>query len=515
VQTFARHVTLLDGHADFSAFECWRRVMTEPGNRKRTLWWIAGADQKILAECPEADQIFIQHLGVSLTIAFFFVLFATGTAALVAFPDVGPLGTLVALIMALLVACSVFLIDRLFIQADWDWQARKQHDELVRTAWVEDHAAVEGGPLRQSRLRTGLGRLAVVGGRLALATAIGFTVASFLELVIYKNEINAEIHTLHYQENVDVYARIQARQNQIDADVASARAERDRQTAVVADVQTRLEKAQGTGPLTPSANRVAEIGTQIADIQQKLDAAAAESAQQQRQMVCEKYGTGLNPNCSGKSGQGNWYATAHDLKIQADNEVKAYQAQIAGLMSEREQAEGSMQKEAATASGSFNAQVANIRSELTMATATRNAAAQKYDELNAGRDKAVADYIGVLKSAPDFKPISFGMASQFRALAVLYTSYGIQLQKYMVKLLIMLIELTPVLQKLFLSPKTLYALKLDSDRKRRAYEHLEGAMAARRQHMASLEEESRMERGELHGVARLRRGDNVRDFAAS
>lgn len=489
--------------------------MAEPSNRKRILWWIAGADQKILAECPEADRIFIQHLGVSLTIAFFFVLFATSTAALVAFPDVGPGGTLVALIMAVLVACSVFLIDRLFIQADWDWQARKQHDELVRTAWVEDHAGGEGGPHRQSRLRNGLGRLAVVGGRLALATAIGFTVASFLELVIYKNEINAEIHTLHYQENVDVYARIQARQNQIDADVASARTERDRLTSVVADVQARLDKAQGTGPSTPSANRVAEITAEIADIQKKIDTASAESAQQQRQMVCEKYGTGLNPNCSGKSGQGNWYATAHDLKAQADNEVKAYQAQIAGLMTERQQAVASLQHEVVSATGSFNAQVANVRAELATATATRDVAAQKYDALNGGRDRAVADYIGVLKSAPDFKPISFGMASQFRALAALYTSYGIQLQKYMVKLLIMLIELTPVLQKLFLSPKTLYALKLDSDRKRQAYEHLEETMAARRQHMASLEEDSRIERGEVRGVARLRRGDNVRDLAAS
>ena len=65
------------------------------------------------------------------------------------------------------------------------------------------------------------------------------------------------------------------------------------------------------------------------------------------------------------------------------------------------------------------------------------------------------------------------------------------------------------------SPKTLYALKLDSDRKRQAYEHLEETMAARRQHMASLEEDSRIERGEVRGVARLRRGDNVRDLAAS
>ena len=163
--------------------------MAETRTRKRFLWWVAGADQKILAECPEADQIFVQHLGVSLSIAFFFVLFATSTAVLVAFPNVSNLGTAVSLMMAFLVACSVFLIDRLFIQADWDWQAKKQHDELAAAAWEQNRGGddVLNGPPRPStlgRARSGLARLTVVGGRLALATAIGFTVASFLELVI-------------------------------------------------------------------------------------------------------------------------------------------------------------------------------------------------------------------------------------------------------------------------------------------------------------------------------------------
>jgi hypothetical protein len=297
--------------------------------------------------------------------------------------------------------------------------------------------------------------------------------------------------------------------------VATARAERDRLSAVVAEVQARLDKMQGSGPATPSASRVAEITAQIADLQKKVDAAAAESAQQQRQMVCEKYGTELNPNCSGKSGQGNLYATARDLKAQADAQAKAYQAQINDLMTQRQQAETSAVQEATASAGSFNAEVDGVRAELSAANTARDVAQAKYDALNSGRDKAVADYINVLKSAPDFKPISFGMASQFRALKNLYTSYGIQLEKYMVKLLIMLIELTPVLQKLFLSPKTLYALKLDSDRKRVAYGQLEEALAARRQHMASLEEDARIERGEQRGVARLRRGDNVRDFVAS
>ena len=132
--------------------------MAATRTRKRLLWWIAGADQKILAECPEADQIFVQHLGISLSIAFFFVLFATSTAALVALPNVSPLGTGISLIMAFLVACSAFLIDRIFIQADWEWQAKKQHDELAAAAWAqkrrEDDQEHEPGK-RSAGTRTG------------------------------------------------------------------------------------------------------------------------------------------------------------------------------------------------------------------------------------------------------------------------------------------------------------------------------------------------------------------------
>ena len=296
--------------------------------------------------------------------------------------------------------------------------------------------------------------------------------------------------------------------------MANARAERDRLQAVTAAMQTRMDTVIAAGPSTPSATRVGEITAQIAGIQKKIDDASDESARQQRQMVCEKYGTGLNPNCSGKSGQGNWYATARELEAQSDTQIRDYQTQIAGLVTQREQAQSQVEREASDATGTFTGMIASVRSQLDAAVAARNAGQQKYDALNDGRDAAVAAYVTVLKASPDFKPISFGMASQFRALGVLYTSYGIQLEKFMVKFLIMLIELTPVLQKLFLSPKTLYALKLDSGRKLESYEQIEHASAARKQHLNALDDDARNDRSDVKSVARLRR-DNVRDFAAS
>jgi hypothetical protein len=231
-------------------------------------------------------------------------------------------------------------------------------------------------------------------------------------------------------------------------------------------------------------------------------------------MTCEKYGTGLNGQCSGKSGQGNWYATVRDLKAQSDARIKEYLGEIDAQQARRDEAQAQTGREAADATGAYTGVVATARAQLESAVAARNAAQAKYDTLNDGRDAAVAAYINVLKASPDFKPISFGMASQFRALSALYTNYGIRLEKFMVKFLIMLIELTPVLQKLFLSPNTLYALKLDGARKRESYEQLEQVTAARRDHINSLYEEAAEEKSEVRSLARARR-DNVRDFAAS
>lgn len=445
----------------------------------RFLWWVAGADQKILAQCPQADQIFVQHLGVSLSIAFLFVLFATSTAVLVAFPAVTVIGTAGALAMALLVACSVFLIDRLFIQADWDWQAKKQQHELATVEWQKAHGLTLVRPSFGRRIRDWFGRLMVVGGRLALAAAIGFTVASFLELVIYKDEINTQIYSLHYTENRDVYDRIDAREKQLDADIANARTERERLQEVAATLQGKLNAVLVAGGAAVPAQQAGTIAAQIADLRQKLAVLREDSAEQGRQMVCEQFGAALNPDCSGKSGKGERYATARALKAQTDAQIALYEADIAKLTTEQQSTQSREDQAAAEATAAYNAQVADLKRQTDAAIAARDAAQANYDRVNGGRDAEIAGYVTALKASPDFVPISFGMASQFRALAALYTNYGIQLEKFMVKALIMLIELTPILQKLFLSPKTLYALKLDSDRKRKAYDHLKEVLASR------------------------------------
>src|SRR5262245_55643490 len=203
-----------------------QRRLAEP-----KLWWVAGADSRVLAQCPRADQIFVQQLGISLIGAFVFVFSISAISILVAFPDLAgsTVATAFALACALLIAMMVFLIDRLFIQSDWDWQAAQQRNALTRAGWeaapIQQKLAINGQALTLTfRAR----RLAVISFRVLLSAAIGLTIASFLELVIYRDELKPLIQRLHYEDNKEIYDEITVLTRRLDEDIAAARGARDR-----------------------------------------------------------------------------------------------------------------------------------------------------------------------------------------------------------------------------------------------------------------------------------------------
>jgi len=461
--------------------------MADKEHNRRFLWWVAGADQKILSDCPKGDQVFIQHLGISLIVAFFFVWLATSTAVVIAFPNLTPLSYAIAMALALLIAISVFLIDRLFIQADWDWQARSQQEEMAKSAWEKDTEDTEkvlpafhdtGG-----RFGRRVSRILYVGARLLLSAAIGFSVASFLELVIYKDEVAATIERLHYEENAAIYDNIDTRADILDAEIGNAQAERNRLQKEVANLESEIAHFVSSPPRTPSNQRIEEITNQINGFRDQLSAERSENARNAQQMICERYGTEIDERCSGLQGEGVNFYTARDLKALSDARIEEYESEIASLLEQREQLSAQARLAAAEDEDRHAAMLSAMRDQLAATTFSRDAAHSRFNHLSEQRDARLEAFSETLKGSPDFIPISFGAASQFRALSHLYWEYGIFAEQIMIKMLIMLIELTPVLQKILMSPNTLYAVKLDSARKLDGYDHLGAVIAAKREHL--------------------------------
>ena len=81
----------------------------------------------------------------------------------------------------------------------------------------------------------------------------------------------------------------------------------------------------------------------------------------------------------------------------------------------------------------------------------------------------------------------------------------------MIKALIILLELTPIIMKVFLSPKTLYAVRLDAKRRESSYADLDAELTLRQQHLRKKFDAAMDERMDERGLDLLRK-DNVTPF---
>ncbi len=454
------------------------------------LWWVAGADSRILADCPQGDQIFIQHLGISLIGAFFFVFLISAASILIAFPDLADnkFAIALAVICAFLIATMVFLIDRLFIQSDWDWQAAKQRRELARASWeatpVEERLTSRPRELNWwVRVSRFVVRLLVVSFRIFLSAAIGLTIASFLELVIYKDELKPLIQRLHYEDNRVVYAEINTRKERLDQEITKAREERDRLTTSKKDLEAELNKLELARVQLPSDRTTANLDEEITELRGKIAEEQTNVRRYAQDMVGEFRGTVVNPGNSGVAGAGQRYWTALDLKTLSETAIAQYRNRIAALEVEKTRIRSSRDTEQDAAKRRVEDTKDSLRTRLKGVVAEGSVAQDYLTSLESNREAALDLFTTTLKTRPDFVPLSFGVASQFRALRTLYKEYGSTFEMYMIKILIMMLEMTPVLLKVFLSPTTLYAVKLDAAKRTGAYTHFEEELRLRQEHL--------------------------------
>jgi Domain of unknown function (DUF4407) len=487
-------------------------LLVQKDRRAPILWWIAGADADVLAECPRGDQIFVQHLGLSLIVAFLFVLVITSVSILVAFPDLSTnlVGMLLAPAFALLIASTVFLIDRLFIQSDWDWQAGSQKRELARAAW--EKATLEQKLLEKAlnsdwRISQFLKRCFLIAFRVLLSAAIGLTIASFLELVIYKDEIKSLIQRLHYEENKNVYDEINARTALLDEEIQKVRSERNRLLGLKASTETELNRLELQQPPVPSDKAASDLDAQLNELRAKIDREETKVRQYNEDMVAELRGTLINPWNSGMVGLGPKYQTASDLKALSESAIARYRKDVDVLETQRQAAVANRGAEIEDATKKLNEQKNGLRAYLAEVAGILSQAQQRLTELETKRDPAILEFANGLKAKPSFIPISFGVASQFRALRTLYAEYGSTFEMYMIKLLIMLLEMTPVLQKWLMSPTTLYAARLDATKRFGAYESFEEELRRRQEHLRNKAFAERDEQLDRENIEMLRRSN--------
>jgi hypothetical protein len=481
--------------------------------KEPTLWWVAGADARILAGCPRADQIFVQHLGISLIGAFIFVFLITVVSILVAFPELKDSVASLSLapLFAFLIAMMVFLVDRLFIQYDWDYQAAEQRRELARAKWerapIEERTTAKIFESDWNHFFRRVKRFIVIWSRVLLSAAIGLTIASFLELVIYKNEIKTTIHRLHYEENKSIYDEINSRTVLLDQEIEKARGERNRFIQLKASAESELNKLTLSVPPLPSDESVRQMDTQIADLRRKIASEQSKVQQYNEDMIAELRGTQINPWNSLVPGIGPRYQTAQDLKSLSEAAITQYRSDIDALETEKRKVTSNREAEIQTAKRNAEGHEKELRTYIDGLSISLQKAQSHLSKLELTRDSKIQQFVAAQKNKPGFLTISFGVASQFRALRTIYARYGSTFEMYMIKFLIMLLEMTPVLQKVLLSPATLYAVRLGAIKRAGAYEHFDEEVKLKQEHLRRKWEATYDEESDGMGLERVRQAN--------
>lgn len=171
---------------------------------RRALVSIAGVDHKVLSTCPATDRIWAVHLGLSLCISFVVgcgIVFQS-TEYLV--EDVWK-----RVVIALLIALTLFMFDRALFQSDWFFQrdiGGAEADLQTGNGWWRSTSRA---------LRMSL--------RLLISVSIAWVIATFLELAIFSDAITEKIHLSRVELNRAIYEKIDRFETQLDADIERSR----------------------------------------------------------------------------------------------------------------------------------------------------------------------------------------------------------------------------------------------------------------------------------------------------
>ncbi|HEY0327903.1 MAG TPA: DUF4407 domain-containing protein [Rhodopseudomonas sp.] len=419
---------------------------------RTALNFIAGVDRKTLESCPATDKMWAAHLGFSLCLSFVVVLGISFHATGYMIADVGT-----RLLAAVVIALTVLMFDRALCQSDWFYQG---------ALWTKGDAAEAEAESQQSTWR--FGRIAI---RLAMSFGLAWVIAMFLELAIFSGTIDDKIERDRVAANQPIYQKIEQYNQQLGGEI-------DRRQAAVAALEELLHNALTEAPAADAAAqgrsndidqqikalavREAELRAEQREIQQTVQRYAAD-------MNAEELGQKLSPTNSGRPGAGPRYEFAKRQKELYQAQIAARDAEIAQLHAKSDELRGAEAKiaaetlaarklEGSALDGKRNALQAQVdagRAEVKQMEAERLASVEQF------RRKALAEsYFQEKKDKVD--PLT-RMAAYQELKNDPKDGGTMALFSWMTRFFIIFLEIVPVVAKIFFSPPSVYAAKIQDE----------------------------------------------------
>jgi hypothetical protein len=431
---------------------------------RRAFWYIAGIDRETLSTCPVTDKLWATHLGFSLCLSFIVILGITFHATGYVIENVW-----LRLLTATVVALTVFMFDRALYQSDWFYQG----------IFRQPNSGSDGGE-RTERGRS-LRRSLRIAMRLMISFGLAWIIALFLELAIFSDTITEKLKSDYLAANQSVFERIQKYEAQLDGEMAERRSNlsalealfrRERTATIDSDAATpaQLERFEqqiraADEQVRALDTRERELRAELRQIEEKITGYAAD-------MNAEELGRRISPTSSGRAGAGPRYEFAKRQREVYETQRQARETDIAQLHARREElradqrrisAEGAARREqdrtvARNYRNELQSQIDGARAELGALELSRAAKIEEFrrKELSgSGSQKQKDDPLARMTAYQELKNDPKDGAT------IIWFSW-------MTKLLVIFLEVVPVVSKMFFSPPSVYAARIQAEVARQA-----------------------------------------------
>jgi hypothetical protein len=417
---------------------------------QRLLYFIAGVDRQLMAQCPATDRMWAGQIGFSLCLSF---LVVSGVSYYALSYIVAH--TVLRAGIAIVVALTIMMFDRALFQSDW----------FVQGAFWIDHGGTRD--IRAVLVRSA-GQFVRVGARLTISLGLAWVIALFLELALFSDAISQKIERDRVATNRPVFDQIENYAAGLDRQIRERRAELTSAEQLLLDVMAQAPAANVSTPARPDddlqeskmlAQREASLRDEVRELEQTV-------RQQAIDMNAEQFGERVNPTNTGQPGFGRRYEFAKKQKEIAEQTLQSRQAELAEItarragmrMDETHRLANEMSrrendlKEYAAKRQAIESKVETARTSLQRLENERS------DRLAKFRAEVLeASYIQQKKDSND--PLV--RLSAYQSLKEdPNEGQTIVLFSWMVRLFVIFLEIVPVITKIFFSPPSMYAVKV-------------------------------------------------------
>ncbi|UYO56063.1 DUF4407 domain-containing protein [Rhodopseudomonas palustris] len=417
---------------------------------QRVLGIIAGVDRKTLQSCPPSDKLWATHLGASLCLSFVVVLGVSFHATGYMIDNIWT-----RLLVSTVIALTVLMFDRALCQSDWFYQGT-----LWNTSAIQSRAEAKQTAWRFVR----------VGIRLLLSFGLAWVIAMFLELAIFSSTINEKIEADRVAANQPIYDKIASFEAGLNAEAKRRLADIEQLEALHRDALTEQPKPEPTTQartedieqqIRALASREAGVRADIAEIDKTIQRYIAD-------MNAEEFGLKATPNNSGRPGAGPRYEFARKQRQAFQAQRAEREAEIAQLHVRRDDLRAAQAKITADALGAREQERGAIKARADALQQRIDAARADLKQFEVDKAASVADFRKKVMADSYYqeKKDKFDPLTRIAAYQELKNDprdgATMTLFSWMTRCFIIFLEIVPVVAKIFFSPPSVYAAKIQA-----------------------------------------------------